>query len=149
MNTDELKYTGSKRIYVQGQLFPDIQVAMREVELEDTTFPDGTTEPNEPVRIYDCSGPWGDDAFEGHAEQGLPALRQAWITKRNDVQLDADGKLEAKDLSTPPTQRYYAQQGIITPEMEYVCIRENLGRAAAFEAICDKFPDPETRPEEA
>ncbi len=149
MNTDELKYTGSKRIYVQGLLFPDIQVAMREVELEETTFPDGTTEPNEPVRIYDCSGPWGDDAFEGKAEDGLPELRKSWIAKREDVQLDADGKLEAKDLSTPPTQRYYAQQGIITPEMEYVCIRENLGRAAAFKAICDKFPDPETRPEEA
>lgn len=59
MKADELKYPGSRRIYVPGALFPEIKVAMREVTLSDSVFPDGTTEPNEPVRIYDCSDPWG------------------------------------------------------------------------------------------
>ena len=57
MNADELKYPGSRRIYVAGHLFPEIRVAMREVSQEDTLFPDGTTEKNDPVRLYDCSGP--------------------------------------------------------------------------------------------
>ena len=57
MKTDELRYPGSKRVYVQGKLHPDVRVAMREIELEDSTFPDGSTEKNAPVRVYDCSGP--------------------------------------------------------------------------------------------
>ena len=68
MKADELRYPGSSRIYVPGSLFPEIKVAMREVTLADSVFPDGTTEPNEPVRIYDCSGPWGDEDFHGQAD---------------------------------------------------------------------------------
>ena len=56
MKADELKYPGSRRVYVPGKLYPDIKVAMREVVLEDSLFPDGSTERNAPVRIYDCSG---------------------------------------------------------------------------------------------
>ena len=127
MNTEDLKYPGSRRIYVPGSIYPDIRVSMREVTLSDSVFPDGRTESNAPVRIYDCSGPWGDDDFSGCEEQGLPALRRPWISARADVVQDADGVLRAADTAVPPTQRAYALRGIITPEMEYVAIRENLG----------------------
>ena len=142
MNTDELKYPGSHRIYVNGSIHPQIRVAMREVTLEDSVFPDGSTEKNAPVRLYDCSGPWGDADYRGTVEQGLPKLREAWIAARADVVRDADGSLKAADGTRPPTQREYALRGIITPEMEYVAIRENLGRAAAYESICDSFDTP-------
>lgn len=149
MKTDELKYPGSRRIYVPGALFPEIKVAMREVTLSDSVFPDGTTESNEPVRIYDCSGPWGDAEFHGQAEQGLPRMREEWILSRGDVCRDAGGALQATDLNQAPTQREYARRGIITPEMEYVAIRKNLGREAAFKAIYDQFPSAKSRPEQA
>ena len=149
MNSDELKYPGSRRIYVPGTQFPNIRVAMREVTLTDSVFPDGSTESNEPVRIYDCSGPWGDADFHGDVSQGIPRLREAWIRDRGDVTADAEGILTAKDVKNAPTQREYATRGIITPEMEYVAIRENLGRESAFKAIYDTFPNRKTRPDEA
>ncbi len=148
MKTDELRYPGSRRIYVNGKLYPELQVAMREVRQEDSLFPDGSTEPNAPVRIYDCSGPWGDEAFHGDASEGIPALRHEWIRARGDVQEDARGVLRGSP-DNPPTQRAYAQRGIITPEMEYVAIRENLGREEAFKAVYDTFPNAKTRPEVA
>ncbi len=149
MNTDELKYPGSKRIYIPGKLHPEIRVAMREVELSETVFPDGSTEQNAPVRIYDCSGPWGDDSYHGEEERGLPTLRKEWIVGRGDVEENERGRLEAKSLSAPPTQRDYARRGIITPEMEYVAIRENLGRESAYRAVYDRFPHAKSRPEAA
>ncbi len=148
MNTEELRYPGSKRIYVEGKLHPELRVAMREVEQQDSLFPDGTTEPNAPVRIYDCSGPWGDDTFHGDAKKGIPALRREWIAARGDVQVAENGVLRGNP-ETPPTQRAYAQRGIITPEMEYVAIRENLGREEAFKAVYDRFPNEKSRPAEA
>jgi len=75
----------SKRVYVQGQLHSDVRVPMREIELTPTRSYTGAVEPNEPVRVYDCSGPWGDPDFNGTVEQGLPALRRNWILKRGDV----------------------------------------------------------------
>jgi len=149
MNTDELKYPGSRRIYVSGELFPDVQVSMREVSLSESVFPDGTVEQNAPVRIYDCSGPWGDESFHGDVEQGLPRLREPWIRGRADVEEDADGTLRAANLAHPPTQREYALRGMITPEMEYVAIRENLGREAVYKAVYDAFPNAKTRPDAA
>ncbi len=149
MDTDDLKYPGSKRIYVQGKLHPDVKVAMREIELEDSLFPDGSTEPNAPVRVYDCSGPWGDDSFHGRVEDGIPALRRPWIAARRDTVTGADGVLRAASLDAPPTQRSYALRGIVTPEMEYVAIRENLGREEAFKAVYDAFPSPKSRPQSA
>ncbi len=148
MNTDELRYPGSKRIYAEGKLYPGLRVAMREVELQDSLFPDGSSEPNAPVRIYDCSGPWGDEDFCGNVEEGIPALRREWIEARGDVQSDARGVLRGSP-ENPPTQRAYALRGIVTPEMEYVAIRENLGREEAFRAVYDKFPSEKSRPEEA
>ena len=149
MNTDELKYPGSRRIYVSGKLFSDVQVSMREVSLSESVFPDGTVEQNDPVRIYDCSGPWGDESFHGDVEQGLPRLREPWIRGRADVEEEADGTLRAANLAHPPTQREYALRGMITPEMEYVAIRENLGREAAYKAVYDAFPNAKTRPDAA
>ena len=149
MTTDELKYTGSKRIYIEGKQHPQIRVAMREVELENSVFPDGSEEINRPVRIYDCSGPWGDEALSIDPNDGLPKLRKEWILARQDCEYDAEGYLQAKDLKNPPTQRAYALKGIVTPEMEYVSIRENLGREQAFKSIYDRFPSEKSRPESA
>ncbi len=145
MNTDELRYPGSKRIYVSGRLYPELRVSMREVAQQDSLFPDGTTEPNAPVRLYDCSGPWGDEQFCGDVQKGIPALRREWIAARGDVQADERGVLRG-DPAAPPTQRAYALRGVVTPEMEYVAIRENLGREEVFRAVYDKFPHAKSRP---
>ncbi|MBT9450406.1 phosphomethylpyrimidine synthase ThiC [Akkermansia glycaniphila] len=151
MNTDDLKYPGSRRIYVNGTLYPSVKVAMREVVLEDSLFPDGTKERNEPVRVYDVSGPWGDESFSGDVEKGLPKLREPWIAERGDVEVydGLTGKALRGKGGKPVTQRHYARQGIITPEMEYVAIRENLGREQAFKAVYDRFPSEKSRPQEA
>ena len=157
-------FPNSTRVYVPGSR-PDLLVPMREVKLADTSRPDGTKSANEPVRIYDTSGPWGDPAFHGDVEQGLPAIRAAWIRERSDVEAVAgrelkpedDGYLSWKHAETAqratsrnrlvqfdragrqvykgkpgqrPTQLAYAKQGIITPEMEYIAIRENMRLAA-------------------
>ena len=76
----------SKRVYLQGQLHPDVRVPMREIALSSTKSFQGRIEPNEPVRIYDCSGPWGDASFQGDVTQGLPRLREPWIRARGDVE---------------------------------------------------------------
>lgn len=150
MDIDELKYPGSRRVYINGRIYPEVRVAMREVVQEDSVFPDGSTEPNAPVRVYDCSGPWGDEDFHGNVEQGLPRMRESWILQRGDVQQSGTGRvLKAADLSAPPTQRAYALRGVVTPEMEYVAIRENLGRESAYKAIYDQFRSRKSRPDAA
>jgi phosphomethylpyrimidine synthase len=143
----------SRRILVQGSR-PDLQVPMREIPLSPTRLPDGRTQANEPIRVYDTSGAWGDSAFHGDVRQGLPALRRNWILERGDCEeiegrrsvagddgflsdRHRDGKstpsfpvqnrpiLKAK-AGSRATQLHYARQGLITPEMEYVAIRENM-----------------------
>ena len=163
-STDALP--ASTRVYVQGTIHPEIRVPMREIELSPTKNFSGELEPNEPVRVYDCSGPWGDPDFEGDSSEGLPALRQNWIEKRGDVasyegrevQPMDNGYLSGKhaeyastsernrliefpgltgnkrkplraSAGHPVTQLWYARRGIITPEMEFIAIRENMGRA--------------------
>ncbi len=143
-------FTGSKKIYIQGEIH-DIQVAMREISLSDSvsTFDGGKTrEPNAPIAVYDTSGPYTDPKIDIDVRKGLPKLRQQWILDRGDVeQLDSissaygrerlndksldhlrfeylDKPLKAK-AGKNVSQMYYAKQGIITPEMEYVAIREN------------------------
>ena len=156
----------SKRVYVTGQLHPDIRVPMRQITLSPTTINECDVRPNKPVRVYDCSGPWGDPAFTGKSDEGLPALRREWILKRGDVE-EYDGRevkpmdngylsgkhaefasnAEKNRLVEFPgllgqrrkplrakagkvvTQLQYARAGIITPEMEFIAIRENMGRA--------------------
>ena len=75
----------SSRVYVAGDRYPDLRVPMRQIELTPTKTLDGGLEINEPVKVYDTSGPWGDPAFGGNVEQGLPALRRSWILKRGDA----------------------------------------------------------------
>jgi phosphomethylpyrimidine synthase len=137
---------GSKKVYVPGKLHPELRVPFRQVQVGDSKTYNGRSEPNQPVRLYDCSGPWGDPDYAGTVETGLPALRREWILKRGDVETVAKcyrpipGRSEApipdslkrQALRAKPgravTQLHYARQGIITPEMEFIAIRENLGR---------------------
>ncbi len=137
----------SRRVYVQGTIYPDLRVPFRDVLLTPSPSHRGGAEPNEPVRVYDCFGPWGDPDFEGKVEQGLPALRRAWVLERGDVEEVPRAALQASDASVDAaplprsgrraplrarpgravTQLRYARSGIITPEMEFIAIRENLG----------------------
>lgn len=144
-------FEGSKKVYVEGSR-PDILVPMREIALSPTTGSFGEEE-NAPVRVYDTSGPYTDPAYKVDIMKGLPALRSAWIKERGDVEEyegrtikpEDNGFRKADDprmnenvfpdLSRKPlrakkgknvTQLHYARKGIITPEMEFVAIRENM-----------------------
>jgi phosphomethylpyrimidine synthase len=156
----------SSRVYVEGTMHPGVRVPMRQIELSPTKAFNGRVEENAPVRVYDCSGPWGDPAFTGTSDEGLPPMRAAWIQARADVE-EYDGRQvkpqdngylsgkHAEFASTAEknrlvefpglkgqrrrplkakagqvvTQLAYAKAGIITPEMEFIAIRENMGRA--------------------
>ena len=188
----------SSKVYVLGKIHPDVRVPFREITLAPTKSMNGDIEANDPVRVYDTGGPWGDPDFHGDVTQGLAPLRAKWIRDRGDVESVAgrtvtpadDGYLSAvhaqhaaktaspawtngnsksqapnsKQLSTlnsvkergsngalrsqpsplskqkplrasanhPVTQLWYARQGIITPEMEFIAIRENGGQAASL-----------------
>src|SRR5437773_11726069 len=76
----------SRKIYVAGELHPEIRVPFREIALAPTKTMSGEIEVNEPVLVYDTSGPWGDSDFHGDVEQGLPSLRAKWIRDRGDVE---------------------------------------------------------------
>jgi len=154
----------SQKIYVEGSR-PDIRVAMREVSLSPTKLKDGGEEINPPVRIYDTSGPYTDPAVEIDVRKGLEPLRAQWIAERGDsVELDRFtseytrlrdqnitlDNLRFEHIHKPRrahpgknvTQLHYARQGIITPEMEYIAIRENLAleQAAIEEANKAQHP---------
>ncbi len=140
-------FPGSRKIYVEGSR-PDLRVGMREIQQADTPASIGA-ESNPPITVYDTSGPYTDPEVSIDLLQGLPALRTAWIDERDDTQLLDEpssefGRVRAADpelaalrfehISRPRrartganvTQMHYARQGIITPEMEFVAIRENL-----------------------
>jgi phosphomethylpyrimidine synthase len=144
----------SKKVYIQGSR-EDIQVPMREITLSDSKsmFTDGEFKKgqNKPLTVYDTSGPFTDPSIEIDVRKGLPKLRQNWILERNDVEeLDGisseygkerlhDSKLDHlrfEHLEKPlkakegmnVSQMHYAKKGIITPEMEFIAIRENLRR---------------------
>jgi len=131
---------GSRRVYVSGTTHPQVRVPFREVKLSATHSFEGRATPNEPVLIYDCSGPWGDPEFNAEPQSGLPTFRRDWILARGDVQevettaVAPNGLAARRPLRAKPgkivTQLQYARQGIITPEMEFIAIRENLGRPA-------------------
>ena len=84
-STDSLP--NSRRVYTEGCIHPELRVPMREIALAPTRNLNGGLEPNEPVRVYDTSGPWGDPDFAGNVEEGLPPFRQDWILRRGDVQV--------------------------------------------------------------
>ncbi|WP_338448706.1 phosphomethylpyrimidine synthase ThiC [Niallia oryzisoli] len=144
-------FPGSKKVYVTGSR-PDLKVPMREIGLSPTNTSFGQEE-NEPVRVYDTSGPYTDPEYTVDLTKGLPALRRPWIEEREDVEeyegreikpqdngyRDADDPranqqvfpgLKRKPLRAKKgknvTQLHYARKGIITPEMEFIAIRENL-----------------------
>jgi len=136
----------ARRVYAPGKLHPQLRVPFREVDLSPTKAFNGHIEANAPLRIYDTSGPWGDPGFQGTVNQGLPLLRDAWVRARGDV-AEVTGVSTTKPSSFgsrkplrasaghPVSQLWYARQGIITPEMEFIAIRENLGREAAFASV--------------
>lgn len=144
-----LSYPGSKRMYARGERFPDLRVPFRDVIQSPTLFPDGGTQDNPPVRLYDCSGPWGDETHHGDVERGLPRFRCEWIRERGGIEghADRDGRPVLRAAGGEGiTQRDYARRGIVTREMEFVAIRENLGREQAFKAVYDRFPSEKSRP---
>jgi phosphomethylpyrimidine synthase len=147
-------------------MHPAIRVPFREISQHPTHTVSGAQKTNPPVRVYDCSGPWGDPNFTGCPEEGLPALRAEWIRARGDVEEYEGREVRPQDngylsgkhaeyaskaeknrlvefpgltanrrrtLRAKPgqgvTQLAYARAGVITPEMEFIAIRENMGRA--------------------
>ncbi|HRF30315.1 MAG TPA: phosphomethylpyrimidine synthase ThiC, partial [Azonexus sp.] len=147
----------SRKVYIEGSR-PDIQVPMREISQADTPTGMGG-EQNPPIFVYDCSGPYSDPAARIDIRSGLPALRAQWIAERGDTEELSDltseyGRQRAADqaldelrfpgLHRKPrrakaganvSQMHYARKGIITPEMEYVAIRENLNRRAYIDSL--------------
>src|SRR5438874_1912706 len=146
-------FPSSRKVHVAGRRHGDIRVAMREIDLEPSA--------NEPaLRVYDTSGPYADPAATTDIHLGLPELRRSWILARGDVEASDGREIKPEDngltrgeagavpvfdrggrkiLRAKPgqavTQYAYAKRGIITPEMEYVAIRENLGREKLAERI--------------
>jgi phosphomethylpyrimidine synthase len=178
-NATDPPLPNSKRIYIRGNLHPDVRVPSREVSLAPTKSISGAIEVNEPIRVYDTSGPWGDPHFHGDVTQGLPPLRGKWIRDRGSAETIAGRAVTPADngyfsqthaehavtrngssksqapssrqtpkfnlqnpnfarrkvlraKSHPVTQLWYACRGIITPEMEFIAIRENGGQAASL-----------------
>ena len=142
-------FPNSEKCYVNGELHPDIKVPMRKIFLSDTVDKfNGKVEKNDPVLVYDTSGPYTDPSVEIDVRKGLMPLRNSWISRREDVEQlgglsSAYGrereensnldrlrfKRNRKPLKALPgknvTQMHYARKGIITPEMEFIAIREN------------------------
>ncbi len=141
-------FQGSRKIYVEGSLHKNLKVAMREISLSPTKSSNGKTEENPSVVVYDTSGPYTDENVNIDIKKGLPRLRESWILDRNDAEQLSDvssvyGKerreseslnhLRFEHIKNPMrakagknvTQLHYAKKGIITPEMEYIAIREN------------------------
>ncbi len=154
----------SRRVYVPGEVHPDVRVPMREIDQTPTRTVAGEVVSNPPIRVYDTSGPWGDPGFQGRVDSGLPGLRSEWIRRREDSEAYDGREVRPQDngyLSRqhaeyasqaernrlvefpgmqgqrrrplraskghPVTQLWYARQGIITPEMEFIAVRENQG----------------------
>ncbi len=152
----------SRRIYVEGSR-PDIRVPMREIRLEDSSLPGGKTEKNPPIFVYDTSGDFGDPEKKVDISEGLPPLREQWISERCDTETLAAlssryGAEREADTSTLSfrfrrrrpvlaalpgrrvTQLHYARAGIVTPEMEFAAIRENQNREAYVKSL-DAVPE--------
>jgi phosphomethylpyrimidine synthase len=151
----------SRKVYVEGSR-PDIRVPMREISQSDTPAGMGA-EKNPPIYVYDTSGPYTDPAVKIDIRSGLAPLREKWIVERNDTELlpnltSAYGRTRAADpklaelrfnLQRHPrrakagmnvSQMHYARKGIITPEMEYIAIRETQRRDGLTELITRQHP---------
>ncbi len=127
----------SRKVYVPGTLHPDLRVPFREIVLGPTRVEgaDGVRElPNPPLRVYDASGPYTDPGAVIDVRRGLAPLRAEWIRARGDVALRPGGRALVAKAGAAVTQLHYAKRGIITPEMEFVAIRETAQLEAATEA---------------
>ena len=148
----KISYPSSEKVYLPGNIFPELRVAMRRVKLTPTVTKDAEGNKhfaeNSPVMVYDTSGPYSDPHTQIDLKKGLPRLREPWIKQREVEQLPefssaycrerlADRNLDSLRFShhhlplrakagAHITQLALARQGIITPEMEYVAIRENM-----------------------
>ncbi|NUP93378.1 MAG: phosphomethylpyrimidine synthase ThiC [Candidatus Omnitrophica bacterium] len=129
-------FPNSKKIYVEGTLFPDVRVPMREISLTPThsMTPGAPDEENPPVVVYDTSGPYTDPGYAVDVHRGLPKLRQPWILNRGDVVETTPGRYRARPGSCV-TQMHYARAGRVTPEMEFISIRENQMREEMLERM--------------
>lgn len=162
-------FPNSRRIYIRGSR-PDLKVPMREIQMSPTKRPNDSGElPNEPVRVYDTAGAWGDGDYHGDVTRGLPRMRETWVRERGDVEeypgrevkprddgyfsethkaraqnKKKDKLIEFENRPARPlrakkgkrvTQLQYARGGIITPEMEFVAIRENMKLQTAAQGV--------------
>jgi phosphomethylpyrimidine synthase len=141
-------FPSSQKVFVEGKLYPELRVAMREISQEPTVVNGQVVEENHPVTVYDTSGPYTDPNYDLNIREGIPAIRQKWILQRGGVrdlpafssnycnQRMQDSSLDAirfpnirMPLKAKPgenvTQLHFARKGIITAEMEYIAIREN------------------------
>jgi len=154
----------SQKIYITGSR-PDLRVPMREISQSDTPASFGA-EKNPPIYVYDCSGPYTDPQVTIDIRQGLQALRQAWIEERVDTEVlhAPSSRFGLERLNDPKlaemrfglkrkprrakagsnvSQMHYAKQGVITPEMEYIAIRENMERKRYLESLRASGPQGE------
>ncbi|MCA9410889.1 MAG: phosphomethylpyrimidine synthase ThiC [Candidatus Omnitrophica bacterium] len=155
-------FPNSRKIYVKGSMHPEVHVPMREIELTPTHKLGGGETPNPSVTVYDTSGPYTDPNYAVNVREGLPELRKEWILARGDVE-EVSGRevqpvdngykgadaspledlihpgLQRTPLRAKPgrcvTQMHYARKGEITPEMEYIAIRENQRREEMLEEM--------------
>ncbi|WP_046180001.1 phosphomethylpyrimidine synthase ThiC [Domibacillus tundrae] len=142
----QAQFPASEKVYVEGTR-TDVRVPFRKIELSDTTTDAGAVQ-NEPITVYDTSGPYTEPGFVADVHKGLPRTRERWVEERNDTEVYTGREVKpedngAKDTATMfkadfnhvprralpgknVTQMHYAKNGIITPEMEYISIRENM-----------------------
>lgn len=154
----EAPILGSEKVYIQSENDPRVRVPMRRIDLEDTVALDGGRTPNAPIYVYDTSGPFTDPSIQIEVREGIPRLRASWIAERGDTEelqgLSSEyGRARMADTSLDElrfphvchnplrakkgsgvTQLYYARKGIITPEMEFVAVRENQNMQAMHAA---------------
>ncbi|MDX1583292.1 MAG: hypothetical protein R3338_06790, partial [Thermoanaerobaculia bacterium] len=132
-------FPASEKIYLRGEIHPEIRVPMRRITLAPTRGVKGTEpEPNPPVVVYDTSGPYSDPDASIDIRRGLPRLREPWIRNRKGCTIsEAEARPSVEEMPPPKkplrgdglvTQLQLARAGVITPEMEFVAIRENLAR---------------------
>lgn len=110
-NNIKISYPDSEKVYLHGKIYPDIRVGVRRINLTPTIKMEKgkrVEKPNEPLLVYDTSGPYSDPEIDIDLRHGIPRMRESWIEGREG------------------TQMFYAKQGIVTPEMEYVAIRETM-----------------------
>jgi len=155
-------FPNSTRVYVEGSR-PDIRVPMREITQSETPAGLGPMEKNPPICVYDTSGPYTDPAVKIDTRSGLPPLREPWVLERNDTEgLPGPSSEYGRRRLTDPelaalrfqltrkprrakrgmnvTQMHYARRGVITPEMEFIAIRENQRREHLGELFTPQHP---------